>query len=243
MNIHIYNDYDEMSKAAADYVYNFIKSKPNAVLGLPTGSTPIGMYKELIKLYKENKISFKDITTFNLDEYENLDESNVNSYHYFMFDNFFNHIDIDKENINILSGTNEDYEKECKAYEDKIEKAGGIDLMILGLGINGHVGFNEPSDYFSGETYRIKLHEDTIEANSRFFDNVDEVPRYALTMGIKSIMNCKEILLLAGGGNKANAIKGAVEGPITPQLPASVLQLHSSAVFMLDNESAKLLSK
>jgi glucosamine-6-phosphate deaminase len=243
MEIKVFNNYDELSKAAAQFVYEFVKSKPNAVLGLPTGSTPIGMYKELIKLNKENKISFKDIITFNLDEYEGLDASNTNSYHYFMFDNFFNHIDINKENINILSGVSGDYEKECKAYEEKIKNAGGIDLMILGLGGNGHIGFNEPSDHFSGETYRVNLHEDTINANARFFDNADEVPKYALTMGTKSIMSCKKILLLASGESKADAMKGTVEGRITPQLPASILQLHNDVTFILDNDSAKLLSK
>jgi len=242
MKLHIVKNYDELSHAAAEKVAHIVKSNPKVVLGLPTGSTPLGMYKELIDMNKRKEISFKEVITFNLDEYQGLPREDVNSYYRFMWDNFFSHIDIVKENTNIPNGMADDVEKECTAYESRIEKVGGIDLMILGIGNNGHIGFNEPAQFFGGITHRVKLTENTIEANSRFFGAIDRVPRYAITMGIKSIMHCRSIMLLANGKAKAEAIKKALEGPITPELPASVLQLHRELTVIVDKEAGSLLS-
>lgn len=241
MELLIVKDYDELSRKAAEIVADELKSNPRIVLGLPTGATPLGMYRELIEMYKEGKISFKDVITFNLDEYEGLSKEDPNSYYRFMNDNFFSHIDIKEENTNIPDGMAVDIERECREYEDKIAKSGGIDFMILGIGNNGHIGFNEPAEFFPGFTHRVKLAESTIQANSRFFDSIDHVPRYALTMGIKSIMHSKKIMLLASGKAKAEAIKGALQGPITPKLPASVLQLHRHLIVIVDEEAGALL--
>lgn len=241
MNIIFARDYDELSRLAAAKVADTMRSKPGAVLGLPTGSTPLGMYRELISMYKEGKLSFKDVTTFNLDEYEGIPKEDENSYYRFMRDNFFSHIDIDKERTNIPDGMSCDVEEECRDYERRIEKAGGIDLMVLGIGNNGHIGFNEPASYYAGITHRVKLHQNTIEANARFFGSVEKVPKYAVTMGIKSIMQCCSIMILASGKAKADAIKKALEGPITPELPASVLQLHRDLTVIVDEEAGSLL--
>ena len=242
MKVVISKNYEELSRLAAEHVADLLKSKSDAVLGLPTGSTPLGMYKELISMNKKEDLSFKDVTTFNLDEYEGLDKNDPNSYYRFMLDNFFSHIDVDKNKTNIPDARSSDITKECVEYEKKIKAAGGIDIMILGLGNNGHIGFNEPAEYFAGITHRVKLHKDTIEANARFFDNIDDVPKYAVTMGIKSIMHCKSIMLIANGKGKADAIKKAIEGPITPQVPASVLQLHRDLIIIVDEEAASLLT-
>lgn len=243
MKVIVTKNYEELSRLAAGHVADLLKSKPDAVLGLPTGSTPLGMYKELIAMNQKGELSFKDVTTFNLDEYEGLDRNDSNSYYRFMLDNFFSHIDIDRNKTNIPDAMSSDIPKECLKYEKKIEKAGGIDLMILGLGNNGHIGFNEPAEYFAGITHRVKLHEDTIKANSRFFSSIDQVPKFAVTMGIKSIMHCKSIMLIANGKAKAEAIKKTIEGPITPQVPASVLQLHRYFTIIVDEEAASLLTK
>jgi len=241
MNIIFARDYDELSRLAAAKVADTMRSKPGAVLGLPTGSTPLGMYRELISMYKEGKLSFKDVTTFNLDEYEGIPKEDENSYYRFMRDNFFSHIDIDKGRTNIPDGMSCDVEEECRDYERRIEKAGGIDLMVLGIGNNGHIGFNEPASYYAGITHRVKLHQNTIEANARFFGSVEKVPKYAVTMGIKSIMHCRSIMILASGKAKAGAIKKALEGSITPELPASVLQLHRDLTVIVDEEAGSLL--
>ena len=241
MKLIVTKTYEEMSKLAADKVYNLIKEKPHAVLGLPTGSTPLGMYKELISLYKDGRLSFRHITTFNLDEYEGLDTNNPNSYYRFMQDNFFDFIDIDNKKVNIPNSISEDIFKTCMEYEEKIKNTGGIDLMILGLGNNGHIGFNEPADHFHGITHRVKLHRETIKANSRFFDSIKDVPKYAITMGIRSIMHSKSILLIANGEKKAEAIKKAFKEPITTKVPASVLQLHPNLTVIIDEAAASLL--
>lgn len=241
MNIIFARDYDELSRLAAAKVADTMRSKPGAVLGLPTGSTPLGMYRELISMYKEGKLSFKDVTTFNLDEYEGIPKEDENSYYRFMRDNFFSHIDIDKGRTNIPDGMSCDVEEECRDYERRIEKAGGIDLMVLGIGNNGHIGFNEPASYYAGITHRVKLHQNTIEANARFFGSVEKVPKYAVTMGIKSIMHCRSIMILASGKAKAGAIKKALEGSITPELPASVLQFHRDLTVIVDEEAGSLL--
>jgi glucosamine-6-phosphate deaminase len=199
------------------------------------------MYKELIKLYENKKIDFAEVTTFNLDEYCNLSKKNTNSYYYYMHNNFFKYINIKPENTYIPDGMASDIDKECIKYEQKIKYKGGIDLQILGIGANGHIGFNEPDINFEAETHLVKLDEDTIEANSRFFASKDEVPTMAISMGIKTIMQSKMILLLASGEGKAEAIYQAVKGKICPEIPASIIQLHTNATIIADKNAAKFL--
>jgi len=236
----IKNNYEEISKLAADYLINTVKAKNNAILGLPTGSTPIGMYQEVINRYKDN-ISFQNVRTFNLDEYVGLDKSNINSYRYFMDENLFSHIDIKEENIHIPNGVARDIEKECINYENLLKTTGQMDIMYLGIGQNGHIGFNEPEDFFEPFTHMVKLTEDTIEANKRFFDDLESMPKTAITMGIKTIMSAKKIILLASGSSKAQAILKTVKGKITPRVPASVLQLHDNVTLIIDKDAAKYL--
>jgi len=236
----IKNNYEEISKLAADYLINTVKAKNNAILGLPTGSTPIGMYQEVINRYKDN-ISFQNVRTFNLDEYVGLDKSNINSYRYFMDENLFSHIDIKEENIHIPNGVARDIEKECINYENLLKTTGQMDIMYLGIGHNGHIGFNEPDEFFEPYTHIVKLTEDTIEANKRFFDNIESVPQTAITMGIKTIMSAKKIILLASGESKAEAILKTVKGKITPRVPASILQLHNDVTLIIDKDAAKFL--
>lgn len=241
MRIIIANDYDEMSKKAANLIASQMILNPNSVLGLATGSTPLGTYKELIGLYKNGIIDFSVIKSFNLDEYFGLPKDNPQSYDHYMNTNLFNHVNIDEENVNIPNGMCENIERECADYEKKIKEAGGIDLQLLGIGRNGHIGFNEPDDKFEPDTHLVLLNEDTIEANSRFFDSIDEVPTKALSMGIGSIMKAKKIVLLASGEGKADAIYNTVKGPITPKVPASILQLHPDVVIIVDKEAASRL--
>jgi glucosamine-6-phosphate deaminase len=236
----IKNNYEEISKLAADYLINTVKAKNDAILGLPTGSTPIGMYQEVINRYKDN-ISFQNVRTFNLDEYVGLDKSNINSYRYFMDENLFSHIDIKEENIHIPNGVATDIEKECINYENLLKTTGQMDIMYLGIGHNGHIGFNEPDEFFEPYTHIVKLTEDTIEANKRFFDNIESVPKTAITMGIKTIMSAKKIILLASGESKAEAISKTVKGKITPRVPASILQLHNDVTLIIDKDAAKFL--
>jgi len=236
----IKNNYEEISKLAADYLINTVKAKNNAILGLPTGSTPIGMYQEVINRYKDN-ISFQNVRTFNLDEYVGLDKSNINSYRYFMDENLFSHIDIKEENIHIPNGVARDIEKECINYENLLKTTGQMDIMYLGIGHNGHIGFNEPDEFFEPYTHIVKLTEDTIESNKRFFDNIESVPKTAITMGIKTIMSAKKIILLASGESKAEAILKTVKGKITPRVPASILQLHNDVTLIIDKDAAKFL--
>lgn len=241
MKIIITENYDEMSIKAARMVSSQITLKNNSVLGLATGSTPEGMYRELINMYNNKEISFNDIITFNLDEYYNLEKDNTESYDYFMRKNLFNHIDINKKNIHIPNGMTEDIDYECINYDNMIKSKGGIDMQILGIGGNGHIGFNEPNINFEATTHLVNLTEDTIEANSRFFDSIEEVPTKAISMGVKTIMNSRKIILLANGKGKAEAIYNAVKGKITPTHPASVLQLHNDVTLILDKEAAALL--
>lgn len=240
MEVIIKNNYEEISKLAADYLINTVKAKNDAILGLPTGSTPIGMYQEVINRYKDN-ISFQNVRTFNLDEYVGLDKSNLNSYRYFMDENLFSHIDIKEENIHIPNGVATDIEKECINYENLLKTTGQMDIMYLGIGHNGHIGFNEPDEFFEPYTHIVKLTEDTIEANKRFFDNIESVPQTAITMGIKTIMSAKKIILLASGESKAEAILKTVKGKITPRVPASILQLHNDVTLIIDKDAAKFL--
>lgn len=240
MKVIIKNNYEEISRLAADYLINIVKEKKDAILGLPTGSTPIGMYKTVIELYK-NSISFEHVKTFNLDEYVGLDKTNINSYRYFMEENLFSYIDIKEENIHIPMGIAEDMEKECVYYENLLKSTGRMDVMYLGIGHNGHIGFNEPKDYFEPYTHLVELTEDTIEANKRFFDNVDDVPKTAITMGVKTILSAKKIILLASGESKADAIAKTIKGKITSQVPASILQLHDDVTLIIDKDAAKFL--
>lgn len=241
MRVIIAKNYDDMSKKAANIVAGQVYIKPNTILGLATGSTPVGMYKELVRLYNEESLDFKDVKTFNLDEYVGLPESDVNSYHYFMNYNLFSHINLKKENIHIPNGNAKDMNKEFEGYENSIINAGGIDLQVLGIGNNGHIGFNEPELKFEATTHLVSLNEGTIKANSRFFKSIDEVPKQAVSMGIKTIMRAKKILLLANGKGKAEAIYNTVLGPITPEVPASVLQLHPDTTIVVDEEAASLI--
>ncbi|QIB27612.1 glucosamine-6-phosphate deaminase [Caloranaerobacter azorensis] len=241
MKVLIVKDYEEMSRKAANIVASQIILKPDSVIGLATGDTPKGMYRELIKLYNNGDIDFANIKTFNLDEYYGLPKENPQSYHYYMMENLFKHINIKKENIYIPNGMAENIEKECEEYEKKIQQAGGIDLQVLGIGRNGHIGFNEPDLKFEAKTHLVELDEDTIKANSRFFNSIEEVPTKAISMGIKTIMHAKKIILLASGKEKAEAIYKAVKGEITPKVPASVLQLHPDVILIADEEAASLL--
>lgn len=241
MRIQIVKDYDTLSKKAAQILASQVILKPRSVLGLATGSTPIGAYKELIRMYKEGVLSFSEILSFNLDEYYGLDVNDDQSYHYFMKRNLFDGIDIKEKNIHILNGKAEDVDVECQTYEKNIQKCGGIDLQLLGIGDNGHIGFNEPDEKFGVLTRLVDLDEATIKANARFFDSISEVPTQAISMGIKTIMHSKKILLLASGENKAEAIYSMVKGDVTPEIPVSILQLHPDVVLILDEAAASML--
>ena len=237
MRLVICDNYDEISQKAAVIVANQIKAKPASVLGLATGSTPEGMYKILIDMYKSGEIDFSSVTSFNLDEYYPIAKSNVQSYDYFMQKNLFSHINICKENINIPNGEAIDADKECQEYEDKISKSGGIDLQILGIGQNGHIGFNEPDDFLYSKTHKTDLTESTINANSRFFDSIEEVPKCALTMGIATILGAKKIILLASGKSKHDAIAKLLSRKISTDCPASMLNIHQDLVIICDKEA------
>lgn len=234
-------NYDDMSAKAANIMASQIILKPNSVLGLATGSTPEGLYSRLIEKYNAGELDFSAIKTVNLDEYKGLTRDHDQSYYYFMNDKLFNHVNIDKANTNVPDGTKEDGEAECARYEEIIKSLGGIDIQLLGIGGNGHIGFNEPDDAFIRDTHCVKLTDSTIEANSRFFASKDEVPKYAYTMGIGSIMQAKKILLVASGKNKAKAVYDTVCGPITPKVPASVLQLHPDAVIVADEDALSMI--
>ena len=241
MKILFVENYEEMSKKAADIVKSLIILKPNSVLGLPTGDTPLGMYGELTGYYKRREIDFKDATVFNLDEYCNLTKENSQSYAYYMKHNFYKYVNIKGKNKHIPNGTAKDYNEECKNYECLIKNKGGIDLMVLGIGTDGHIGFNEPDDFFEAKTHLVKLNRKTILANSRFFHSIDEVPDTAISRGIRTIMQSRRLILLADGENKADAIAKAIKGKISPKVPASIIQLHNDATFILEKSAAKLL--
>lgn len=234
-------DYDDMSAKAANIMASQIILKPNSVLGLATGSTPEGLYSRLIKKYNDGELDFSSIKTVNLDEYKGLTRDHDQSYYYFMNDKLFNHVNIDKANTNVPDGTKEDGDAECARYEEIIKSLGGIDIQLLGIGGNGHIGFNEPDDSFIRDTHCVKLTDSTIEANSRFFASKDEVPKFAYTMGIGSIMQAKKILLVASGKSKAKAVYDTICGPITPKVPASVLQLHPDAVIVADEDALSMV--
>ncbi len=220
------NSYLETSACAAEILAEQIRNKPNAVLGLATGSSPVGMYKELIRMNKEGTLDFSKITSVNLDEYYGLAPENDQSYRYFMNNNLFDHVNICKENTYVPDGLTKDPEAECAAYDKRIEDLGGIDLQVLGMGLNGHVGFNEPDDHFPVGTHLVTLEESTIIANSRFFASKEEVPTQALSMGLKGIMTAKKIVMIVHGKAKKETLEKALYGPVTPKVPASILQLH-----------------
>ncbi|WP_040209965.1 glucosamine-6-phosphate deaminase [Clostridium polynesiense] len=243
MKITVVKDYDEMSREAAEFMAQTIKEKNNAVLGLATGSTPEGLYSELIKKYKNGELDFSNITTINLDEYVGLKGDHPQSYRYFMNDKLFNHININKANTYVPNGLAENIEEECRNYDKRIEKLGGIDIQLLGIGNNGHIAFNEPEEELSASTHLTGLTQSTIEANSRFFDSMEEVPKTALTMGIGTILRSKKILLVASGESKAEVVAKMVSGKITTKVPATMLQLHSDVTLIIDEAAAKLINK
>lgn len=240
MDIKIFDNAEQIACTAAQLYKDLIGNKPNAVLGLATGATPVPTYKKLIELYNNGEISFKDVTTFNLDEYCDLDKHDKNSYYTFMHENLFNHVDVKEENVNFLNGNAKDCDAESKRYAEAIKAAGGIDLQLLGIGTNGHIAFNEPADKFTDEAFKVTLTQSTINSNQKYFGDVP-MPRYAMTMGIGSIMRSKKILLIATGESKAKAIKAMVSGEITPQIPCSILNEHNDVVVMLDKAAASLL--
>ena len=238
-NIKIYAEdtYEDMSAKAAEIFSEELKKKPNGVYGFATGSTPVGLYKELIKLHKTEGIDFSNVTTFNLDEYYPIKKENNQSYDYFMKENLFNHINVKFDNVNIPNGEAADVSEECVKYEEKIKNSGGIDLQVIGIGENGHIGFNEPAKGFTKITNYIPLTESTINANARFFNTADEVPKHALTMGIQTIMKAKKILLVANSAKKKEILHKALFGEITPEVPASILQLHPDVTVVVDKEA------
>lgn len=227
-------DYEDLSRKAASIIAAQIIAKPNCVLGLATGSTPVGAYKNLVEWYKNGDLDFSEVTTVNLDEYKGLPKENDQSYYYFMNDNLFNHVNINKDRTFLPDGTVADSEAACKKYEEIVRSVGGADLQLLGMGHNGHIGFNEPSDVFEKDTHCVDLAESTIQANKRFFASEADVPRQAYTMGIGTIMSAKKILIVISGEEKAETVKKAFFGPITPQVPASILQLHPDVVVVAD---------
>ncbi|HIX14343.1 MAG TPA: glucosamine-6-phosphate deaminase [Candidatus Hungatella pullicola] len=234
MKLYCAEDYDAMSRKAANFISAQVIMKPDCVLGLATGSTPIGTYKQLIEKFNNGDLDFSQVKTANLDEYKGLTKDNDQSYYYFMHTNLFKHINIKEENTNIPNGMEPDAEKECKGYDKVIEELGGVDLQLLGLGHNGHIGFNEPDDSFAKGTHIVDLQESTIEANKRFFASADDVPRQAYTMGIKTIMMARKVLLIVSGADKAEILHKVICGPVTPQVPASILQMHNDVTVIAD---------
>ena len=218
--------YEELSRKGAGIIAAQVINKPNCVLGLATGSSPVGIYKNLIEWCKNGDVDFSEVTSVNLDEYVGLDGTNDQSYRYFMEDNLFKGINIKPENTYVPNGCADDFEKEGAEYDKRIKDFGGIDLQLLGIGLDGHIGFNEPDTCFTGPTHLVDLHPSTIEANARFFDCIDDVPKKAITMGMTSVMQAKSILLIANGEAKKEIVQKAMFGPITPEVPASILQLH-----------------
>lgn len=235
-------DYDELSKRAAGIIADAIKNKPNLVLGLATGGTPMGCYQELIRMHREEGLSFSGVVTFNLDEYIGLPPTHPQSYRYFMDENLFRHVNIKMENTYVPDGLSEDPQRTCKEFEELIKRAGGIDLQLLGIGANGHIAFNEPGSPFDSRTRVVNLSERTIKDNARFFKSIDEVPRQALSMGMETLMEVRKIILLASGAGKADAVAKSVEVPITTDVPASILQSHPDCTFILDEAAASKLS-
>lgn len=243
MKLYKAKDYADMSRKAANILSAQVIMKPNCVLGLATGSTPEGVYRQLVEWYNKGDLDFSEVISVNLDEYQGLTKENDQSYYYFMNHHFFSHVNIKKENTYLPNGMAEDAQAECNRYNEVIKSVGGIDMQLLGIGANGHIGFNEPDESFGKETHLVKLTDSTIEANSRFFKNKDEVPKYAFSMGIKTIMQSKKILLVANGEAKADALYKALYGPITPSVPASILQLHNNVIVVADEAAFSKINK
>lgn len=241
MNLIKAKDYEEMSKKAANLIMAQVTMKPDCVLGLATGSTPVGTYQRLIEYYRQGDLDFSRVRTVNLDEYRGLPRTDSQSYYYFMQEHLFSQVNIAPGATFIPDGTNADAAAVCAAYEETIRRLGGVDLQLLGLGNNGHIGFNEPSEVFEKETHCVDLAQSTIEANARFFASVDEVPTQAYTMGIGTILRAKKILVIVNGAGKADIVKQAFYGPITPAVPASVLQLHPDVTVIADETACGAL--
>ncbi len=241
MVIYKVKDYEEMSRKAAAIIAAQVINKPDCVIGLATGSSPVGTYQNLIAGCEKGDLDFSKVKTINLDEYKGLAPDNDQSYRYFMNTNLFDHINIDKANTHVPNGLEADSDKACSAYNELIAQSGGIDLQLLGLGPNGHIGFNEPDSVFIPGTHCVDLTESTIEANKRFFESADDVPRQAYTMGIENIMSAKKILVVVSGTNKAESLAKAINGPIDPQVPASILQLHSDVTIVADEAALSMM--
>jgi glucosamine-6-phosphate deaminase len=235
------SDYEGMSRKAANIISAQVILFPRSILGLATGSTPLGIYRQLIDWYNKGDIDFSHVTSVNLDEYCGLGPDSPQGYRYYMDTNFFNHVNIHHENTFVPNGLAKDFDEECRLYDKRIFDFGGVDLQLLGIGETGHIGFNEPGESFDKMTHRVALKPKTIEANSRFFKSVDEVPKYALTMGIKVIMQAKKILLVANGPQKADMLEKALYGPVTPAVPASILQLHPNVTVVADSEAMRVI--
>lgn len=234
-------NYEEVSKEAAAIVASLVRSKPDCVLGFATGGTPIGAYKELIRLHREEGLDFSKVTTFNLDEYVGLPPSHPESYHYYMWENLFKHVNVTPRHVFIPHGMAEDVHGFCGWYEEKIREFGGIDMQILGIGVNGHIAFNEPGSSLGSRTRIKTLSEKTIRDNARFFSEGEPVPKYAITMGVGTIMEARQLVLIASGRTKADAIRATVEGPITARYPATIVQMHRFASILVDREAASSL--
>ncbi|UCH09052.1 MAG: glucosamine-6-phosphate deaminase [Fidelibacterota bacterium] len=238
----IKKDYDAISKEGARIVAEQVCKKPDCVLGFASGSSPLGLYKELIRMHREEGLDFSKVTTFNLDEYVGLPPEHDQSYHYFMWENLFKHLNVHPRRIHVLHGMADDVEAHCAWYEEQIVKCGGIDLQILGIGGNGHIAFNEPGSSLDSRTRINILTEKTRQDNARFFDSIDQVPKYAITMGIGTIMDARKLIILANGKSKAPAIKVTIEGPISAMVPATIVQMHHHATVLVDEEAASQLS-
>jgi len=243
MQVIIKDTYEEISREAAEIIRDAIHLKPNLVLGLATGSTPIGTYKELIRMYEAGALDFSKVITFNLDEYVGLPTTHDQSYYYFMHENLFNHININPTNVHVPSGVVKDFSRYCQWYEEEIKRAGGVDVQVLGIGSDGHIGFNEPGSSLASRTRIVTLTEETIRDNSRFFEKESDVPRFAITMGVGTIMEARHCLLLANGAKKAEPVAALVEGPITSQVTASALQMHPRATVIVDSAAASKLKR
>lgn len=241
MNIQMYDTEEQVDEAAAGLISGLVRLNPRAVLGLATGSTPVGIYRCLVRDYREGLISFKEVTTFNLDEYVGLPADHPASYNAFMREHLFNHVDLPETSAFLPDGTARDLEEECRRYETLLSSKGPVDLQVLGIGRNGHIGFNEPDRELVAGTHVVELAEDTRQANARFFDSPQDVPKRAVTMGIRNIFQARTILLVAKGREKAEAVRQALEGPITTDCPASLLQIHPHVIVMLDRAAGELL--
>lgn len=242
MQIFTFKTVEELHSEAANRIISLVRENPKCVLGLSTGSSPIGVYKKLIADHKANGTTYQEVVTFNLDEYEGLDGSSEHSYRYFMNDELFDHLDIKKENTHLPSGIG-DLVQNCAQYEEEIKAAGGIDLQLTGIGTNGHIAFNEPGTSFDTYTHIAELTQSTIDSNAKFFPSREEIPTRAISMGIQSIMETRQVLMIAYGKSKAQAIKQMIDGPVSEDLPASILQRHANAIVLLDKEAASELTR